>query len=141
MEKIVPFKFQHIIRVDDTAASGTIYFTNQFKFSHQAMEALLESEGFHFSKLFTDTNYAISIIHASADYKASLIVGDIITLFVIVKHIGTSSFSFGYEIYKFENIHVGTVKTVHVTLNKKTRQKISIPSPLITCLKKYLEVK
>ncbi len=82
------------------------------------------------------TNYFLPIVHAESDYKAPLFVGDKIVIAIKVGHIGKTSFSFEYTL-KREKTLVGTVKTVHVTIDQKTHQKIPLPSTLRRALSKY----
>jgi 1,4-dihydroxy-2-naphthoyl-CoA hydrolase len=80
--------------------------------------------------------YFLPIVHAESDYKAPLFVGDEIAISVKVGHIGTSSFTFVYEIHNHKGVLVGTAKTVHVTINKKTKKKLSLPKDFRSVLEK-----
>ena len=69
-------------------------------------------------------------MHAESDYKAPLFVGDIIEIEVTMGKVGTTSFTFKYNIYNAAKETIGTAKTVHVTMDKKTKTKIPLP-PLL----------
>lgn len=124
------------VRMHDTDMAGILYFPNQFRFAHDTLEDFMEDEGYPFNDLFHKFNFVFVIVHCSADYKASLSVGDILTIHLAVEHVGKSSFSFFYKIYREEEL-VGTVKTVHVTLDQNSRKKIPIPEELRVILKKH----
>jgi len=81
-------------------------------------------------------SYFLPIVHAESDYKTPLFVGDKIAIAVKVGHIGNTSFSFLYTLKRGKTL-VGTAKTVHVTINQKTRKKIPLPSTLRSALSKY----
>jgi 1,4-dihydroxy-2-naphthoyl-CoA hydrolase len=122
------FIYKTQVRLHDTDAAGIIFFANQFKIIHDAYEHLLEAFGFSFPQMFKGGKYFLPIVHASSDYKAPLHAGDKIMVTITVGHIGKTSFSFEYTIHNAKNILVGTAKTVHVTINPKTRTKV--PRPL-----------
>ena len=115
------------INLHDTDAAGLLFFSNQFKLIHDAYEALLEKIGFGFGELLRNQPFFLPIVHAQSDYKAPLFVGDWITIHVRVASLGTTSFTFAYEIFKDDGTLVGTARTVHVTIAKDTQQKIPLP--------------
>ena len=122
----------------DTDMAGILYFPRQFRFVHDALEDFIESEGYSFEKMFKKDNFVFVIVHCEADYYSPLIVGDSINVHVAVEKIGTSSFTLIYEIYKADHTHTGTAKTIHVTLEKTSRNKIPIPNHLKKILEKHL---
>ncbi|HRD54880.1 MAG TPA: thioesterase family protein [Parachlamydiaceae bacterium] len=127
------------VRMNDTDMAGILYFANQFRFVHDAWEDLVEKENISFHQVLYKENFLFVIVHAEADYYAPLNIGDQLMIHVEVEKIGTSSFTMLYNIYKEEdNSHVGQAKITHVTINKKTRQKIPIPEHLKNLLHKYL---
>jgi len=130
------FTYQTKIRLHDTDAAGIIFFANQFKIVHDAYEDLLEEFGWSFEKMLKGTDYFLPIVHAESDYKVPVRVGDKITIAIKVGHIGNTSFSFEYTLNRGKTL-VGTAKTVHVTINQKTRQKIPLPAALRRALTKY----
>ncbi len=131
------FTYKTQLRLHDTDAAGILFFANQFKFLHDAYEHVLEKMGFSFQEMLTKRDYFLPIVHAESDYKMPLYVGDKITVTVTVAHIGTTSFSFAYEIRNTKKQLVGTGKTVHVTINKKTHTKIPLPKECRQALEKF----
>ena len=130
------FTYKTKIRLHDTDAAGIIFFANQFKIIHDAYEDLLEKFGWSFKTMLKGTNYFLPIVHAESDYKAPVFVGDKIAIAIKVGHIGNTSFSFEYTLKRGKTL-VGTAKTVHVTINQKTRKKIPLPPALRKALAKY----
>jgi len=131
------FTYQTTIKLHETDAAGLLFFSNQFKLMHDAYEALLESWGFGFAVLLLKKDYFLPIVHAESDFKSPLFVGDRITIEVKIAKIGNSSFTFSYTLYDQNKKIVGTGKTVHVTVDKKSRTKISLPSDIRATLKKF----
>lgn len=126
------------VRMHDTDMAGILYFARQFRFAHDALEDFAESEGLGFDKVFHENQFVFVIVHAEADYLQPLKVGDQLEVHLSVEKIGVTSFTISYKIYKADNILAGTVKTVHVTLDSKTRAKIAIPKELRVLLDKHL---
>jgi 1,4-dihydroxy-2-naphthoyl-CoA hydrolase len=121
------FIYQTKIKLHETDAAGLLFFSNQFKIIHDAYEGLLEKIGFGFAELIKEKPFFLPIVHAQADYKLPLFVGDLIEIQVTVENVGTTSFTFGYQLLDTRQNVVGTAQTVHVTIDKKTHQKIPLP--------------
>lgn len=121
------FTYQNKIKLHDTDAAGILFFSHQFEMVHDAYEALLEKIGLGFAELIHHKPYFLPIVHAESDYKMPLTVGDVIEIQVKVVDVGTTSFTFAYRILNAKGELVGTAKTVHVTIDKKTRAKIPLP--------------
>ena len=126
------------VRMHDTDMVGILYFARQFRFAHDALEDFVASEGLSFNELFHGEEFVFVVVHAEADYLAPLKVGDALEVHVIVESLGTTSFSIRFEIFKKDHQLVGTAKTVHVTLDSKTRKKIPIPEILRQKLSRHL---
>lgn len=124
------FKYKTVIKLHETDAAGLLFFSHQFKLVHDAYEALLDSIGYSFAFMIRKASFFLPIVHAEADYKAPLFVGDHITIQVTVAKIGRTSFTFAYDILDKKSKRVGTAQTVHVTINKKTGTKIPLPDGL-----------
>jgi acyl-CoA thioesterase FadM len=97
----------------------------------------MEKFGWSFRTMLQKTDYFLPIVHAESDYKVPVFVGDKIAITVQVGHIGTTSFSFEYTLKRGKTL-VGTAKTVHVTINQKTRKKTPLPPAMRKALVKHL---
>ena len=128
------FTFKTKIRLHDTDAAGIIFFANQLKIVHDAYEELLEKSDLGFATMLKKTTFFLPIVHAESSYKAPVFAGDKIVIAVKVGHIGKTSCSFEYAIKRGKTL-VGTAKTVHVSIDQRTRQKIPLPSILRKALK------
>ena len=128
--------YKTIIKLHDTDAAGILFFSHQFEIVHDAYESLLEKLGVGFPVLIRKKNYFLPIVHAESDYKAPLFVGDRITVEVELAHLGTTSFTFAYRLLNDKKQLVGTARTVHVTVNKKTKKKIPLPPDMHRAIKK-----
>lgn len=128
--------YKTIVKMQDTDAAGILFFGSQFKMMHEAYEKFLESIDFSFAKLIRKTSFFLPIVHAEADYKWPLFVGDRITISLRIGRIGQTSFTISYTLLNNKKKIVGLGKTVHVSVNAKNHKKIPLPSPLRRALLK-----
>lgn len=125
------------VRMHDTDMAGILYFPRQFRFAHDALEDFAASEGLSFNEVFLKEDFVFVVVHAEADYLKALRIGDQLDVHLMCERIGTTSFTVVYKIYRQKEL-VGTAKTVHVTLDSKTRESIPIPAQLRTKLELHL---
>ncbi len=133
------FFTKNLVRMHDVDMVGILYFPRQFRFLHEALEDFLESEGYGFERVMREENFIFVVVHCESDYLAALKLGDKLEIHVFVEHIGKTSFTIDFVMYKNDGSKVGTGKTVHVCLDSTTRKKIPIPDRLLTILKKNIE--
>jgi len=122
--------YQHKVKLHETDAAGILFFSHQFKIIHDAYETLLERIGFGFAELIQSKGFFLPIVHAASDFKSPLFVGDVIEIQIIVAKVGKTSFTFSYQLLDAGGQLIGTAETVHVTIDKQTRKKISLPADL-----------
>ncbi|MFT5317682.1 MAG: 1,4-dihydroxy-2-naphthoyl-CoA hydrolase [Chlamydiales bacterium] len=127
------------VRMHDTDAAQILYFAKQFRFTHDTFEEFMEENGIPLYNIVHGTaDFTFAMVHAEADYLRPLVLGDQLEVQLSVKQAGRTSFSLYYEIYKEDDGSLaGTVTTVHVTLDRKTRVKIPLPKHLREILEKY----
>ncbi|MFA6916936.1 MAG: thioesterase family protein [Parachlamydiales bacterium] len=125
------------VRMHDTDMAGILYFARLFRFAHDALEDFFESEKLDLRHMFDHEPFVFVIRHVEGDYLAQLHVGDVLEIHVVVGELGNSSFSLHYNIYRKKNELVGTVKTVHVCIDRNTRQKMALTEKLKGILIKH----
>lgn len=133
------YTYQTKIKLHETDAAGLLFFSNQFKMLHDAYESLLEEIGFGFAELIREKDFFLPIVHAEADYKMPLFVGDVIEIQVKVAKVGQTSFTLSYLLLNAKQDTIGTGETVHVTIDKKAHQKIPLPAELRAKLEKLFQ--
>ena len=111
----------------DTDAAGVLYFANQLRIAHEAFEAYMAGTGANMRHVVHEADYAVVIVHAEADYRAPLHVGDELTVEMTATHIGDSSFELDYRILQPAGRLAGTAKTVHVAIDRKAWKKRALP--------------
>jgi 1,4-dihydroxy-2-naphthoyl-CoA hydrolase len=131
------YRYRSVIKLYQTDAAGLLFFARIFEIAHDAYQDFLEHIGYGMKSLLADGDYLIPIVHASADYKQSLFVGDEIDVILKIKHVGKSSVTMHYDIVKNETT-AAIVQTVHVFLQRQTSQKSDIPNAFRDKLSEYL---
>ncbi len=132
-------KDYYTIKLHDTDAAGILFFANQFKIVHDLYQKFLDEIGFPLQELFASGELLLPIVHAEADFYAPLTVGDTVEVSLRVALIGDSSFTLEYQVIDLDGKEVGSAKTVHVTVDPKTRGKIAIPPSFRKALEKSVD--
>ncbi len=124
------------IFLKETDATGVIYFTSLFHYALEAFEVLLHEKDSSLSQIFAK-GYLMPIVHAEADYKAPLRVGDAISVDLSLVHVGTSSFSIESKIVHLATLkEAGSVKIVHAFMKSGSEKASQIPTDILNLLKK-----
>ncbi len=124
------FTIDFSVRLPDTDAAGILFFGNYFRLAHDAYEAFMESIGFSLRYIVQEADFLVLIAHAEADYEKPLRLGDRATVELEVENIGRTSFVLSYSLRDVHNDIAATVKTVHVTVDKKSGDKVPLPEKL-----------
>ena len=129
------FIYERIIRVQDTDATGVLYFANQLQISLEAFEEFMRESGFSLTKMVEEKKYLLPIVHSEADYFLPCTVGEKIVVALKFTRIGTTSFTYSTELKK-EGRLIGTASIVHVVYCPKAQQSQPIPEKLKSILYK-----
>ena len=124
------FTIDFSVRLPDTDAAGILFFGNYFRLAHDVYEAFMESIGFSLRHIVQEADFLVLIAHAEADYEKPLRLGDRATVELEVESIGQTSFVLSYSLKDAQNGVLAKVKTVHVTVDKKSGDKIPLPEKL-----------
>ncbi|MBX9923749.1 MAG: acyl-CoA thioesterase [Rhabdochlamydiaceae bacterium] len=128
------FKHTRSVYLKETDATGVIYFTSLFQYALEAFESYLHSKNFSLSEVF-DKGYLMPIVHAEADYKAPLRVGNLIAIHLAISHVGVKSFSMSSQIELTSTKQIaGSVKIVHAFVRQGEKESCPIPSDLLQFL-------
>ena len=134
------FASESIVRLYDSDAAGFLFFGAQFRFAHEALENFLEHIGQPIAKTIRDRDVLFPVVHAEADYRAPLAVGDRLSVRVVVKALGDRSFSLGYRLFLADGREAGSVVTVHASVAAATGASCALPDQVRTAFGPYLAV-
>ncbi len=130
------FQYETTIKLHDTDAAGLLFFGHQFRIVHDAYQAFMEQSGFNFAEVLRRGEILVPIVHAEADYLEPLAVGDELTIVMIAANISEHSFTLSYGLKRADSTTVGTVQTVHVTVDRASGEKTVLPARLREALRR-----
>ncbi len=122
------------VRLQDTDATGVLYFPEQLKMALEVFEDFLSHHEISWRHLI-DSPYLLPVVHAEADYLAPVMVGDELEIYLTVQAVGTKSVTLSYRLVDPKRqLDVGTAKIIHVAVDKETRTSVPLPDFLRTIL-------
>ena len=127
------FIYRRTIRVQDTDATGVLYFANQLQIALEAFEEFLLTQGFSFGEMVRKNQFLLPIVHTEGDFFAPLTLGDQVEVHLSFSKIGTTSITHTSELFKQDH-RVGTASIVHVVYCPNKGEAIPIPQELKTLI-------
>ena len=124
------FQSEIVVRLQHTDAAGVMFFVRIFELAHVVYEELLESIGEPIPKDMSAARYIIPIVHAEADYRTSLRLGDRVSVEAIVSRLRGRSFTIDYTLTRADGTLAGTVQTVHVVVSPESGRAMTMPDAL-----------
>lgn len=132
------FSSESTVRLYDTDAAGFLFFGAQFRFAHAALEDFLEHLGLPIAQIVRGREVLFPVVHAEADYRAPLAVGDRLKVRVAVRALGDRSFTIGYRLSLADGREAGSVTTVHAALDKASGASCPLPEVVRAAFAPYL---
>jgi YbgC/YbaW family acyl-CoA thioester hydrolase len=132
------FKISTNVNFFDTDPGGIIFYANLFKIMHIAYEkflSLVESG----TDYFQHKEIILPIVHSEADFLSPIRVHQNLSIEIMVTQLKKSSFELSYKIWD-EDLNLKALgKTVHVSVNKSTFNKIELPLDLKELFLQHME--
>lgn len=131
------YTYKRVIRVQDTDATGVLYFANQLQMGLEAFEDFLNTQEFSIGEMIKKNHYLLPIVHAEADFFAPVFISDVLELTLSFPKIGTTSFTHASDVFR-KGEKVGSVKIIHVVYSPEKKEGVPIPEEfkniILTCL-------
>jgi 1,4-dihydroxy-2-naphthoyl-CoA hydrolase len=130
------FNYEYTVQFRDTDAAGVVYFANIISICHVAYEASLIESGIDL-KLFVDNpEFAVPVMHVSADFFRPLFCGDRVIIELITNSIDRYKFEIKYQILARDNrsLILATAITKHVVIDPVMRKRKELPELLTNWL-------
>jgi 1,4-dihydroxy-2-naphthoyl-CoA hydrolase len=134
----MPFEYKTRVRLHQTDAAGILFYSKIFEMAFDTYAEFLQAHSMSVGYIISTADYTMPYIHAEADYLAPLVVDDLVTIAIRVAKIGKTSFVLNYDVMTNGRL-AARVKTVHVTVRKKTGQKIPLPDDIRRVLESAFE--
>lgn len=119
--------YPYTVRLRDTDAAGLLYFTEQLRIAHETFEDFFASRGLSLAYYLETASYMLPVVHAEADFKAPLAVGDRLRVHLACGGIGDSSLTFTTRLERENGSLVGTTTIVHAAVDRATGKKVPVP--------------
>lgn len=126
--------FETVIRLQHTDAAGVVFFARYFELAHLAFEDMLDAIGQPLPTDLANASLILPIVHAEADYKAALRLGDPVHIDVGVKDVRSRSFSLAFRVSKPDDSVVATLLVVHAFVDTKTGEATDLPDDFVDAL-------
>lgn len=121
--------YAYTIRLSDTDASGRIYFNEALRIAHESFEQFMADAGHPVAGMLDRSSIGLPVVHASADFREPLGLGDEVMVETSVASIGKTSISFAHDIKKGKSVAV-KIKITHVAVSNETGRAVKIPPAL-----------
>lgn len=124
------YTYRTTVKLHDTDAAGVMFFGSQFRLAHDCYEAMMAQIGCSLASILHGSDYLVLIVRAEGEYKKPLTTEDPIEIQLRVEKIGNSSYTLFFEIRNAQSDLTGTVRTVHVAVDRATGQTRPLPDKL-----------
>ncbi|MBU0500502.1 MAG: acyl-CoA thioesterase [Gammaproteobacteria bacterium] len=132
-----PFHHRISIPFQDVDLAGMVFFAHFFRYAHETYEIFMTAIGHPLDGILREAVFALPLVHAEADYKKPLRLGDTTLIELSLKRLGESSFSLHYLFRGGDGEPRATAETVHVALDVELGRPCAIPARLRDALKPY----
>jgi acyl-CoA thioester hydrolase len=136
-----PFRMKRLVEFGDTDMAGIVHFAKFFHYMEAAEHALLRSLGFSVSMEWEGTPIGLPRVAASCDYIKPARFEDELEVCVLVRRLGRSSITYGFDVLRgAETIAHGQITVVCcVTAPGRKMEAIDIPAPLRAKLEPFIQ--
>ena len=122
------------VRFSDTDAAGVMHFQALLGWAHQAWEESLERYGLEAGSIFpggreTPPGVALPIIHCSADFRAPLQMGDVVSIQLEPKRQDQGSFEVVSR-YHLNEREIARACLRHLAIDAVSRSRCELPEGL-----------
>jgi 1,4-dihydroxy-2-naphthoyl-CoA hydrolase len=126
------FYYDYTVQFRDTDAAGVVYFANIISLCHVAYEASLIESGVDLKLFVNNSEFAVPITHAAADFFRPLFCGDRVKIELTPHSIDSCKFEIKYQILAREERQLvfATATTKHVVIDPTTRKRKDLPEML-----------
>ena len=131
------FKQQIPIRFRQADPAGILFFGNVPGMAHDCFEDFILDAGITWKEWFESESFIVPIRHLECNFHSPFVPGKSHSVEASVAQIKETSFQMKY-VFSTERGICAEVTMVHAFLDKKSKQKVSVPDAIRTRLEKYL---
>lgn len=125
------------VRYADTDAQGHVFFSNYLVYFDQGLTDYLKAIGYGYDAMLDD-GFDFFYVEAQCTYKGSARFDEVLNVHARITHIGRTSFTFQFAIYKADMDRlITTGRIVAVAVEKGGRQPVPVPEKLRRAVESY----
>jgi len=113
------FEHQTTVLFSQVDAVGIAFFGRVFEMCHEALEAMLVAGGLPLHAILDGGDWAMPLVHASADFKRPMRLGDRITVRMELAEMSGGSLTFAYTLLGDAGDLRARVTLVHAFIDRK----------------------
>jgi len=113
------FEHQTTVLFSQVDAVGIAFFGRAFEMCHEVLEAMLAAGGMPLHAILDGGEWAMPLVHASADFKRPMKLGDRITIHMELAEMSGGSLTFAYALLGESGDLRANVKLVHAFIDRK----------------------
>lgn len=131
------FAYLRTVHFADTDAAGVVFFPNYLSICHEAYEESLAAAGIDLKTFFADTGTVVPVTKSEAEYLRPLACGDKVRVTVVPAARSENSYEIRFEILRLGAAEklAARVRTEHVCISSRTRERMSLPPALAAWVK------
>lgn len=92
------FTHEVTVRFNEVDRAGIAFFGRVFEWCHEAYEELFATAGLRIRDMFEKESWAMPLVHAEADYRRPMRLGDRLAIEVRLERLGRRSLSLAYTV-------------------------------------------
>jgi 1,4-dihydroxy-2-naphthoyl-CoA hydrolase len=137
------FNHEYTIQLRDTDAAGVVYFASILSICHLTYEASLCRSGIDLRFFVNNSDFAVPIVHVSADFFKPLYCGDRVNINLTPVRVDHYKFEIKYEIRSADcesedrSQIFTTAISKHVVIDPHLRKRKELPAQLIDWLSRW----
>jgi 1,4-dihydroxy-2-naphthoyl-CoA hydrolase len=133
----MPFNYSCTVHFADTDAAGVVFFANYLRICHEAYEAALAAAGVELKTFFSEAGVLVPIAQSEASYLRPLFPGDKLSVSCTPAALSDHSYEIRFEIIRLGPSQkiAGRVRTEHVCIDSKSRERKALPDALAAWVK------
>ncbi len=125
------FRFPFTVLFGQVDAVGITFFSRAFETCHAAFEAMLEAGGLPLAEILSARDWAAPLVHAEADFKRPMRMGEELDIRVVVGRMGKTSVTFDFTVVGAIDGEVrATAQHVHACIDMAGFTQLEVPTRL-----------
>jgi 1,4-dihydroxy-2-naphthoyl-CoA hydrolase len=121
------FEHQTTVLFSQVDSVGIVFFARAFEYCHETLEAMLAAGGMPLHSILDGGDWAMPLVHAEADYKRPMRLGDRLTVRVDIEKLGPGSVTFAYTILSEGGETHATARLVHAVIDRQRFKARRVP--------------